>query len=168
MHGFSQTEDPVVLLEDTDFVSEGHDTIGYEGDHVMLKTEIIFINKIKNNDTLYIDQKDVEDFEMNMTVIETGEIFYYSPKYKFTYFEFDYDKIYKIVYSAKGFYAKTIYLDTHDSEIYKYGYLFPCEVRLYKMRGSSKKYRQTTIPYIKYDPTTKFFEFTLRDMGSKK
>lgn len=157
---FAQDNSSVSFVWSSDDIST-FDTLGYLGEEVMLQTEIILIDKIKKNDTTYTKVSSIDGYNINITVKEKKTCYINTPKQKFTVFHFKYDKTYEIVYEANGYYSKKILLDTHNSGKHQFGYLFPCEVRLYKKKLRNKKYIQKQIPLIKYDPLTDYYQFTL-------
>lgn len=157
---FSQKNDLVYVIQDTSIITE-IDTVGYEGDKVMLRSEILFIKKINDQDTVYYKPKEIQKKQVTIMIKETNESFYYEPLSKYTYFEFDFNIQYYIIFSAKGFQSKKIVLNTYDVEKYDFGYLFPCEITLYRKKIFSNKYKQQRIPFIKYSHHTKYFEYEM-------
>lgn len=157
---FSQDNSSVRFVWDTNDIST-FDTLGYEGEEVMLQTELMLVDEINGEDTVYAQVKNLEEYVITITAKEKRVSYINKPKHQFTVFHFRYNYTYEIVYSVKGYYSKKVILNTHNGGTNLYGYLFPCEVRLYKQNSKNKKYKQKLIPYISYDATSDFYQYTL-------
>lgn len=159
---FCQDNTSVHFVWQTDDINT-FDSMGYEGEHVMIQTELILIDRINNEDTTYRKINSLGNYEISIFVKEKRVNYINKANERFTIFHFKNNYTYEITYNVSGYYPKKIVLDTYNSGNHKFGYLFPCEVRLYKINNRNKEYIQNCIPLIKYDPESDFYQFTLVD-----
>lgn len=157
---FCQDNSSVHFIWQTDDINT-FDSLGHEGEQVMIQTELILIDKVKNDDTTYTNISSIGEYEITILVKEKRINYINKASEKFTIFHFKNNNTYEVTYNVNGYYSKRIILDTHNSGSHPFGYLFPCEIRLYKKNNRNKEYIQKLIPFIKYEAESDYYQYTL-------
>lgn len=159
---FCQFEQNVELVYSHNTLNYFDDTLGFIGDQMMIQTNMFLIQEANAEDTTY---NSITNYTVTIKDLENKQVFNSSLSKKYSVFHFKYGTKYKITYSCDGYYNKTIILDTKKRGSNKYGYLFPCEIRLYKKNRKNKK--QKMVPLIYYHPETDYFDYKLIKKASQ-